>query len=327
MSFPIRRGGVRGFMGRVLMVGLLAQGLLYGNAYAHEHGLMTDEQMYEALGWDFAATEVTVEQVGDNLYVLFGIGGNIAVSVGDDGVLIVDDQFPEMIPKVKAAIAELGGGAVDFVVNSHWHFDHADGNLALGSQGAWIISQANSRAMNTEDHVIDLVGIGKYNQPAYPAHALADITFDDRMSLHFNGEQIDLLHYGPAHTSGDAVTLFRGHNAVHFGDVFGGGYPYIDVGNGGSISGMIEFCSAVLAEIDSETKVIPGHGAVSTYADLEAYIAMLSTVRDRVAALIAEGKTLEQVIAAAPTREFDERYGNPAQLVTLAYASLQGVSP
>ena len=285
---------------------------------------MTTEQMYEALSWDFSAAEVTVEKVADNLYVLFGIGGNIAVSVGSDGVLIVDDQFPEMIPKVTAAISELGGEGVDFVVNSHWHFDHADGNLALGNQGAWIISQENSRTKNTEDQLIHLVGIGSYLQKAYPAHALPDITFDDSMQLHFNGEQVDLLHFGPAHTSGDTVTVFRGSNAVHFGDVFNAsGYPFIDVDNGGSLDGMIAFCSAVLAEISAETTVIPGHGAVSTYADLEAYIAMLVSVRDRIAALIAEGKTLEEVVAAEPTKAFDEQYGDPTSMVDRAYHSLR----
>lgn len=292
-------------------------------AAAHEHPMSFDE-IIEAVGWDFDATPITTEQVGDNLYVLFGVGGNIALSVGKDGVLIVDDQHPAMIPKVAEAIAGLGGGAVDFVVNSHWHFDHADGNIALGEQGAWIISQINSRRMNRVDRSINLVGVGTYVQQAYPPHALADITFNDLMQLHFNGERVDLLHFGPAHTSGDTATIFRGHNAVHFGDVFNAGYPFIDVDNGGSLDGMIAFCSAVLAQIDTDTVVIPGHGPVSTYADLEAYIEMLSAVRERVAALIAEGKSLEEVVAAEPTKEFDQRYGSPASLLDRAYASLGG---
>lgn len=319
MTHQRRCNRVSGLVRRAALVGLLVQVAV---AEAHEHQ-MTAAEMYEALGWDFAAAEITTEKVGENLYVLFGIGGNIAVSVGDDGVLIVDDQFPQMLPKVEAAISELGGEGVDFVVNSHWHFDHAEGNLALGNQGAWIISQTNSRAMNTGDHEINLVGIGRYVQEAYPAHALADITFDNSMRLHFNGEAVDLLHYGPAHTSGDTATVFRGNNAVHFGDVFNAGYPFIDVDNGGSLDGMIAFCSEVLAAIDVDTTVIPGHGPVSSYADLEAYIAMLTTVRDRIAALIEAGKTLEEVIAAAPTKEFDERYGDPGSLLNRAYYSLK----
>ena len=314
--------GLRGLAGRMAIVALLAL-FAVPPTLAHEHQ-MTAEEMYQALGWDFASMEITSEKVGANLYVLFGVGGNIAVSVGDDGVLIVDDQFPQMLPKITAAISEFGGEGVDFVVNSHWHFDHADGNLALGKQGTWIISQANSREMNTEDRMIGLVGIGKHLQKAYPAHALADITFDERMQLHFNGEQIDLLHYGPAHTSGDTATVFRGNNAVHFGDVFNAGYPFIDVDNGGSLDGMITFCSEVLAGINAETTVIPGHGPVSSYADLEAYIAMLTTVRGSIAGLIAEGKSLAEVIAAAPTKEFDERYGDPASFVDRAYHSLAG---
>ena len=305
----------------LLIAGL---GLPVQKAHAHQHDMMTAEQMYQALNWDFASAEVTVEKVGPSLYVLFGVGGNIAVSVGEDGVLIVDDQFPQMIPKVSAAIEGLGGEGVDYVVNSHWHFDHAEGNLVLGNKGASIISQTNSRVMNTQDQVINLVGIGRYKQEAYPAHALADITFDESMQLHFNGERVDLLHYGPAHTSGDAATVFRGNNAVHFGDVFNAGYPFIDVDNGGSLSGMIEFCSQVLAQISADTTVIPGHGPVSTYADLQSYIVMLTTVRDRIAALIAKGKSLQEVIEAAPTKEFDEQFGSPAQLLDRGYYSLGG---
>ena len=252
--------------------------LLASSAFAHQHP-MSAQEFYEALGWDFATAEVTTQQVGPSLYVLFGLGGNVAVSVGDDGVLIVDDQFPEMMPKIKAAIAELGGDGVDFVVNSHWHFDHADGNLTLGQEGAWIIAHANSRKLNTEDRTINLVGVGSLVQKAYPPHALADITFERDMQLHLNGEQVDVLHFGPAHTGGDAAVIFRGNNAVHFGDVFGAGYPFIDIDNGGSIDGMIAFCSAVAEQIDAQTTVIPGHGPVSTYADLQAYIAMLTTVR------------------------------------------------
>ena len=258
--------------------------------------------------------------------MLFGPGGNVAASIGGDGVLIVDDQFPQVIPKIEAKIAELGGGAIDFAVNTHWHFDHADGNQALGPKGVWLVSQANSRAMTTGTHLIDLVAL-QYEQPPYPENARADITFDDRMQFHFNGERIDLLHFGPAHTTGDAAVIFRGANAVHLGDVFNNaGYPFIDAGNGGDMDGMIRFCSAVLAEIDAETTVIPGHGPVTDYQSLEDYTTMLSAVRDRIAKLIANGADLEAVLAAKPTAEFDERYGDPGLLINRAFASLGGAA-
>ena len=299
---------------------------LFACSAANADNLKTLDEMAAAFGWDFDNAVIESQEVADGLHVLFGPGGNVAASIGGDGVLIVDDQFPQVIPKIEAKIAELGGGAIDFAINTHWHFDHADGNQALGPKGVWLVSQANSRAMTTGTHLIDLVAL-QYEQPPYPENARADITFDDRMQFHFNGERIDLLHFGPAHTTGDAAVIFRGANAVHLGDVFNNaGYPFIDAGNGGDMDGMIRFCSAVLAEIDAETTVIPGHGPVTDYQSLEDYTTMLSAVRDRIAKLIANGADLEAVLAAKPTAEFDERYGDPGLLINRAFASLGGAA-
>ena len=267
-------------------------------------------------------TPIRTERIADGFYVLFGVGGNIAVSIGSQGVLAVDDQFPEMVPKYRAAIRELGGGDIDFVVNTHWHFDHADGNQVLGPDGTWLVSHANSRAMMTKDNRINLVGQVR-EQPAYPAAALPVITFSDRMQFHWNGEPIDLLHFGPAHTTGDAAVIFRNRNAVHLGDVFNNaGYPFIDADNGGSLNGIIAFCEGVLAELEPGAIVIPGHGPVADYAALRQYVAMLTTIRDRLAALLADGASLEQVVAARPTQEWDETKGNPASFLNRAYTSL-----
>ena len=257
------------------------------------------------------------------LHVLFGVGGNVAASIGEDGVLIVDDQFPELVPKLEKRIGELGGGAVDFAINTHWHFDHADGNTVLGKGGTWIVAQRNSRRMMVNDHLINLVG-AIYEQPAYPADALPVITYDDHMQFHFNGQRVDLMHFGPAHTTGDTAVFFRGSNAVHMGDVFNNaGYPFIDADNGGDVEGVIAFCEAVLARLNEDTIVIPGHGAVATHGDLVAYIDMLKTVSRRIGDMIDSGKTLEEVIAAKPTAEFDERYGaRSGTLVDRAYISL-----
>jgi glyoxylase-like metal-dependent hydrolase (beta-lactamase superfamily II) len=149
------------------------------------------------------------------------------------------------------------------------------------------------------------------------------ITYDDKMQIHFNGEQIDLMHFGPAHTTGDTAIIFRGRNAVHLGDVFNNsGYPFIDADNGGSIDGIISFCSAVRDELNEDSTVIPGHGPVTDYQALTDYIDMLKVVRDRIAGMIGEGKSLEEVIAAKPTAEFDERYGDPGLVVDRAYTSL-----
>ena len=269
------------------------------------------------------STEITTEQVGENLYVLFGLGGNIAASIGDQGVLLVDTQFPELVPKYRAAIEALGGGAVDFAIDTHWHYDHADGNQVLGPEGSILIAQEKSRAMMARDKAINTVIRPLNPQPAYPDDALPALTFGDRMRMHFNGMTVDLVHYGPAHTTGDAAVFFRELNTVHLGDVFNNaGYPFIDADNGGDIDGMIVFCQAVLDELQPGAIVIPGHGEVTDYAALERYIEMLTDVRARIAALIDSGATLEQVIEAAPTAAWDEAYGDPRRMIDRTYASL-----
>ncbi len=286
--------------------------------------VMDLEQLSQAFSWNFD-TPIEVETVADGLHVFFGIGGNIAVSIGESGVLVVDDQFPEMIPKVNEAIEELGGGPVDFAINTHWHFDHADGNKALGPAGSWIVAHEHSAEMMAKDNIINLV-IAKYKQDAYPPDARPVISFGDLMTFHFNGGDIELIHAGAAHTAGDVAVIFRKQNAVHFGDVFNKlGYPFVDVDSGGSIDGMILFCETVYAELNEDTIVIPGHGVVTDMPDLAAYIEMLKTVRQRVKALIDDGKTMDEVIAANVTADLDEVYGDVSQslgFINRVYTSL-----
>ncbi len=173
------------------------------------------------------------------------------------------------------------------------------------------------------DNVIDPMVRPAFPQPAYPATAVPVVTFDDRMQMHFNGERIDIVHFGPAHTAGDAAVFFREHNAVHMGDVFTPEvYPLIDADNGGDIDGIVEFCRAVLAEIDEDTIVIPGHGPVTTYADFARFTEMLESIRDRIAELVDQGASLEQVIAARPTADWDSDYGDPLRLIDRAYVTL-----
>jgi glyoxylase-like metal-dependent hydrolase (beta-lactamase superfamily II) len=262
-------------------------------ALAHNDEPMNLDDLLDSFGWDFDEIEIRTEKVTDNFYVLFGGGGNIGVSVGAQGVLIVDDQFPELIPKIGDAIRAIGGGSVDFAVNTHWHFDHAEGNLALGPGGTWLVSQANSREKMLGDHVINMVA-SKYLQKAYPKTALPVITYDDTMQFHFNDERVDLMHFGPAHTTGDTAGIFS----------------------------MIAFCQAVLDTINEDTVVVPGHGEISDYEGLKSYIAMLSTVHDRIAKLAKRGKSLEEVAAADVTRGFDDTYGDPSGFIDRAYASI-----
>jgi cyclase len=306
-------------------IGLAACCAAWSTATADEEVTSLDE-LLKAFGWDLSTAEIRTEKLGEGLYVLFGIGGNIGVSVGESGTLIVDDQFPELMPKIQSAIEKLGGDGVDFAINTHWHFDHAEGNLALGPSGTWIVSQANSRAKMAVSNTINLTST-KYRQQAYPPAALPVISFHDQMSFHWNGEQVDLIHPGPAHTTGDAAVIFRGHNAVHMGDVFNNtGYPFIDADSGGQIDGMISFCEAVLAALKPGAIVIPGHGEVADDAALRRYVEMLKTVRKRVSEMIEQGMSVEEVIAAKPTADLDATFGDVEKslgFVDRVYTSLK----
>jgi cyclase len=293
---------------------------------AADEDFSSRDDLLERFGWNLATAEIKTQKLGEGLYVLFGIGGNIGVSIGESGTLIVDDQFPELIPKIETAIAKIGGKEIDFAINTHWHFDHADGNQALGPAGTWLVSQANSRDMMRVPHIINL-SVARYRQQAYPSNARPVITFDDRMSFHFNGERIDLIHSGPAHTTGDAAVIFRNRNAVHMGDVFNNtGYPFIDADNGGEIDGMIDFCETVLAELKPGAIVIPGHGEVTDDAALRRYVEMLKAVRSRISAMIDEGMNVDEVVAARPTEDLDAVFGDVADslgFVDRVYASLK----
>jgi cyclase len=296
-----------GLFARCFFAALLS---LSTSASADEHGDAVGlDTLLAGFGWDFDSAQVTTEKVTDDLYVLFGLGGNIAVSIGEDGVLLVDDQFPQLMDKIKAAITALGGDDVDFVINTHGHFDHADGNLSLGPDGAMIVSHHNARALMASGDMVDLV-VAKYQPEPYPKEALPVVTYDSGMQIHFNGSAIQLKHFSHAHTNGDTAVFFPEQNVVHLGDVFNNaGYPFVDVSSGGTIDGMIAFCEQTLALIDDKTVVIPGHGPLTDAATLARYIDMLKTVRSRVAAMIAEGKSLEEVVAAAPTADFDVVFG------------------
>jgi glyoxylase-like metal-dependent hydrolase (beta-lactamase superfamily II) len=290
-----------------------------GTTAAHEFKSL--DELMAGWGIDFATREITVETLEPGLHVLFGAGGNVLVSIGDQGTLMVDSQFAEMLPKIRQAIHELGGDGIDFTINTHWHFDHANGNPMLGREGTWLVAQENSRRMMAGTHDIHFVDVS-YRQPPYPDEALPVITFADRMTFYFNGRRIDLIHTGAAHTTGDTAVIFRDGNVVHMGDVFNARYPFIDTGNGGDLEGMIEFCRAVLDRIDDKTRVIPGHGPVMDFAALQSYTNMLEDVRKRLLVLIDRGLSLDEVMEEKPTADYDGRFGNPQLFLAKAYMSL-----
>ena len=285
--------------------------------------ISTDEAVVELLGSP-EETEIRIQKITENLYLFFGLGGNIAVSIGDDGVLIVDDQIPSLIPKIKDAIKEIGGGDLVYTINTHWHFDHAEGNLALDPNITKIISQSNARDYMAKGGLIDMVA-NRINQEPYPDYALPVITYKNGMTLYFNNEEIEIVHFGPAHTSGDSAVIFHNQNAIHYGDVFvTEGYPFIDVSSGGSINGIINFLSQSLTKLKFGAIILPGHGEIATIQDVEDTISMLKIVRGRILKMIDEGKSLQEVIDAKPTKDFDEKYPDwLGNFVNRAYTSLK----
>ena len=263
----------------------------------------------DLFGWDMKNPPITIERISDHLHVLFGNGGNILVSIGENGVLLVDDQMPEAKNVILRAIRKLGGRSVDYVINTHWHFDHAEGNNVFGPSGAQIIAQENSRYMMLNPQPINLSFI-VYPQQPYPVEAVPEITYKNSMNLHLNGDRIELYHFGHAHTTGDSAVYLRDSNVLHMGDVFNmTGPPFIDADNGGSIDGIIQFCEEVLKVVNDETIVVPGHGPISTTQDLQTYIDMLIVVRDRIRSQIDEGKNLEEILASDPTKEWRDKFG------------------
>jgi len=293
------------------------------DVFPSNKAISTDEAVVELLGSP-EETKIRIQKITENLYLFFGLGGNIAVLIGDDGVLIVDDQIPSLIPKIKDAIKEIGGGDLVYTINTHWHFDHAEGNLALDPNITKIISQSNARDYMAKGGLIDMVA-NKINQEPYPDYALPVITYENGMTLYFNNEEIEIVHFGPAHTSGDSAVIFHNQNAVHFGDVFvTEGYPFIDVSSGGSINGIINFLSQSLTKLKPGAIILPGHGEIATIQDVEDTIGMLKIVRERILKMIDEGKSLQEVIDAKPTKDFDEKYPDClGNFVNRAYTSLK----
>jgi len=256
---------------------------------------------------DFSGVEIQTTSLGDGLAMLQGAGGNLGVSTGPDGVLLIDDQYAPMTDKIRAAIAELSNDPVRFVLNTHWHRDHTGGNENLGRGGAVILAHDDVRNRMNSDQYFALRDIAI---PASPRAALPIVTYSDGLTLHLNGQTIDVLHVDPAHTDGDSIVYFREADVLHLGDIFfAGRYPFIDLSSGGRVDGIIAAANRALEIAGPKTRIIPGHGPLSKTQDLAKYRDMIVTVRDRVRVLISEGKDLDSVVAAAPSADFDAEFG------------------
>jgi glyoxylase-like metal-dependent hydrolase (beta-lactamase superfamily II) len=246
----------------------------------------------EAQQIDPSKVEIKATKIAGNVYMLEGAGGNIGVSVGPDGILIVDDQFAPLADKIKDALKKLGEGKLKFVLNTHWHGDHTGGNAVMGRE-APIVAHTNVRKRMSTEQKSEFF---KSTTPASPKEALPVVTFDEALSVHFNGEEIKVLHFPQGHTDGDSVIYFTTSNVVHLGDdFFAGSFPFVDLESGGSVQGLINNVGDIMSKLPAGVRLIPGHGPISTVTELKQYHEMLTQTSDIIRKKMRARKTLDQI--------------------------------
>lgn len=276
---------------------------------------------------DFSKVQIKVSKVAGNVYILMGAGGNIGASVGDDGIVIVDDQYAPLADKIQAALKGITDKPVRFIINTHYHPDHTGGNAYFQKQ-APIIAQDNVRKRLESGGGGGNGGSIHIDTKPAPHDALPIITFDHDVTVHLNGEDIRALYFPPGHTDGDSIIFFPRSNVVHMGDDFVTyGFPFIDVESGGSINGMIDAVQQVIAQLPGDVKVIPGHGPVSSLDDVRAYLAMLKETRDAVQKALKDGKTLDQMKQAKllePWKKYSGDFVTEDVFLETLYNSLTG---
>jgi glyoxylase-like metal-dependent hydrolase (beta-lactamase superfamily II) len=256
---------------------------------------------------DLSKVEIKVQKVADGVYMLVGSGGNIGVSVGEDGIVIVDDQFAPLAPKIQAALKGITDKPLRFVLNTHYHFDHTGGNQEFTKAGGTIIAHENVRKRLAQGSTVKRFNIVT---PPAPADALPIITFDQSATVHLNGEDIRAIHFPNGHTDGDSVIFFPKANVVHMGDDFVTyGFPFVDIDSGGSVSGMIAGNEKVLSMVPADAKFIPGHGPLSTADDVRKFLAMLKDTRAIVADALRKKMTPQQMKQQKILAKYEEQYG------------------
>jgi glyoxylase-like metal-dependent hydrolase (beta-lactamase superfamily II) len=279
---------------------------------------------------DFSKVQIKVSKVSGNIYMLEGAGGNIAASVGEDGIVIVDDQFAPLAEKIQAALKDLGVTTkpVRFVINTHYHGDHTGGNEPFNNAGSTLIAHENVRKRLETGGTAGNGGSIKTVQKAASRNALPIITFEHDVTVHLNGEDIRALHFPSGHTDGDSIIFFPKNNVVHMGDDFVRyGFPFVDVASGGSVQGMIAATEKVAAELPADVKVIPGHGALSNMDDVKAFTKMLKETSAVVEKALDNHKTLEQMKQEkilAPWEKFSGSFINSDAFIETLYNSLTG---
>lgn len=264
--------------------------------------------------------------LADRLSVIMNAGGNVAVLIGEEGPLVVDCGVPAMGLPLLAEVKKLSANPSATLINTHWHYDHAGGNEVFAKAGARIVAHANCRQRLSTDQVIEFMDNMK--SPAVAKIALPTTTVSSELTLHANGEEIRLTSVPAAHTDGDLLVFFAKANVLHMGDLyFNGFYPFIDYSSGGWIGGMVAAAEKALSLTDAKTKIIPGHGPIATQDDLKGYRDMLAVTHERLGKLFKEGKSIDEVVAAKPMKDYDEKLGKgfmpPEKYLRCTYTGLQ----
>jgi glyoxylase-like metal-dependent hydrolase (beta-lactamase superfamily II) len=271
-----------------------------------------------------ATTPVKTTKLYDNVHLLQGTGGNMALQTGPEGNILIDASFAPAVPRILEAIGSLSKDAPFALINTHWHGDHTGGNEGMHVAGYTIFAHQNTRARLSTPQTMRLF---HSTTPAAPEGAWPTVTFEDALRVWRNGDQLDLVHFAPAHTDTDIFIYFHKANVLHIADIwFHGMYPFIDEGTGGTIDGMIRAAEVALAVANSDTKIIPGHGPLGSKTDLQKYHDMLAAVREKVAALKAAGASEQEAVAKKPTAEFDaalaKGFMNADTFVGIVYRTL-----
>lgn len=251
---------------------------------------------------------VNSKELTAGVYLISGKGGNLTVSIGDDGTFLVDDKFAPMTEVIVEEIKKLGGDVPRFVLNTHWHGDHTGGNLNLNNKGSVIVAHNNVRKRLSQDTFMKAF---KRKVPASPAAALPVVTFSSEITFHLNNTTLEITHIPPSHTDGDSVVFFKELNLLSTGDIFFNGfYPFIDTDHGGSLKGMVAAANTLLNMVDDKTIIVPGHGPVANKADLINYRDALQLAYNKLSTLKKAGKTLEQALAENPLAELDKEWSD-----------------
>jgi cyclase len=290
-------------------------------------GLIAASTLLVAQDEDFSKVQIKVSKVSGNIYMLQGAGGNIGASIGEDGIVIVDDQYAPLAEKIRAALKGITDKPVRFVINTHYHEDHTGGNANF-QHDAPILAHDNVRKRLEEGGTAGNNGGVTFKAAPQPKEALPIITFDHDVTVHLNGEDIRALHFPSGHTDGDSVIFFPRSNVVHMGDDFVTyGFPFIDLSGGGSVEGMIAALEEIVPKLPADVKVIPGHGPISNLDDVRRYIAMLKDTKAVVEKGIKQGKSVEQmkqVNVLEPWKKWSGDFINSEQWLVTLYNDLTG---